>query len=307
MHGDKVIAYAEVTTLYHGNQQYSVTAISNSSGNVSERYAYTAYGQPTFLNASGAVQTSSAASNRYTFTGREWDSTLGLHHFRARWVSGLSGRFLGRDPIGFMGGSISIVEYCHSNPFVYVDPSGKQIRPLPAFPWYPYPYPTSPLPPTTPKPEVDPRPHKWWIPYSSYNCAGYALRTYENEGDKKELLKKLSPYESPCDKDCKCGETKCRVWDFVVRWYDAKSGKLVLQLKADFHMVCSQIPKNGNNTTGPEPLCYEKNGDGPVTGPIDPSTGEPGPEDVPNVPKTLVVKLEDMKQTCYCLPAGGIK
>jgi RHS repeat-associated protein len=104
MHGEVASADARVTTLYHGNQQYSVTALSDSSGNVSERYAYTAYGQPTFLNASGAVQTSSAAGNRYTYTGREWDSTLGLHHFRARWMSGLTGRFLTRDPIGFNDG-----------------------------------------------------------------------------------------------------------------------------------------------------------------------------------------------------------
>ena len=89
---------------YHCNQQYSVTALTDSSGNVSERYAYTAYGQPTFLNASGTAQTSSAANNRYTYTGREWDATLGLYHFRARWMSGLTGRFLTRDPIGYADG-----------------------------------------------------------------------------------------------------------------------------------------------------------------------------------------------------------
>ncbi len=88
------------TVLYfHRNQQYSILALTDFSGNVSERYAYTAYGQPTFLNASATVQTSSAANNRYTYTGREWDATLGLHHFRARWMSGLTGRFLSRDPI----------------------------------------------------------------------------------------------------------------------------------------------------------------------------------------------------------------
>ena len=89
---------------YHRNQQYSVYALTDSSGAVSERYAYTAYGQPTFLNASATVQTSSAAGNRYTYTAREWDATLGLHHFRARWMSGLTGRFLTRDPIGYVDG-----------------------------------------------------------------------------------------------------------------------------------------------------------------------------------------------------------
>jgi RHS repeat-associated protein len=89
----------EVALGYHRNQQYSITAMTTSTGAVAERYAYTAYGQPTILNASGSVLTSSAVGNRYTYTGREWDETLGLHHFRARWMSPLAGRFLGRDPI----------------------------------------------------------------------------------------------------------------------------------------------------------------------------------------------------------------
>jgi RHS repeat-associated protein len=90
---------------YHRNQQYSITAMTTSTGAVADRYAYTAYGQPTILNASASVLTSSAVGNRYTYTGREWDETLGLHHFRARWMSPLAGRFLGRDPIGYEDGN----------------------------------------------------------------------------------------------------------------------------------------------------------------------------------------------------------
>jgi RHS repeat-associated protein len=86
---------------FHRNQQYSVTAITTAAGAIAERYAYTAYGQPTVLDASGSVLSTSSISNRYTYTGREWDATLGLHHFRARWMSPSAGRFLGRDPIGY--------------------------------------------------------------------------------------------------------------------------------------------------------------------------------------------------------------
>ena len=106
---------------YHRNQQYSIYALTDSSGTVSERYAYTPYGQPTFLNASASVQTSSAAGNRYTYTAREWDATLGLHHFRARWMSGLTGRFLTRDPIGYRGGQDLYADYFGLN---YLDPTG---------------------------------------------------------------------------------------------------------------------------------------------------------------------------------------
>ena len=104
LHGFYDQEQPEVASVDQSNQQYSILALTDSSGNVSERYAYTAYGQPTFLNASATVQTSSATGNRYTYTAREWDATLGLHHFRARWMSGLTGRFLTRDPVGYRGG-----------------------------------------------------------------------------------------------------------------------------------------------------------------------------------------------------------
>ena len=119
----------EVALGYHRNQQYSITAMTTSSGAVAERYAYTAYGQPTILNASGTVLTSSAVGNRYTYTGREWDETLGLHHFRARWMSPLAGRFLGRDPIGYQGSSFNVYEFLESKSLDATDPSGLWIAP----------------------------------------------------------------------------------------------------------------------------------------------------------------------------------
>jgi hypothetical protein len=79
---------------FHRNHQYSITAVTTSTGSIAERYAYTAYGQPTILDASGTVLQTSNFSLRYSFTGREWDTTLALHHFRARWMSPSAGRFV---------------------------------------------------------------------------------------------------------------------------------------------------------------------------------------------------------------------
>jgi RHS repeat-associated protein len=110
---------------YHRNQQYSITAMTTSSGAVAERYAYAAYGQPTILNASGTVHTSSAVGNRYTYTGREWDETLGLHHFRARWLSPLAGRFLGRDPIGYRLSHSNLFSFLDGQVFKTTDPDGR--------------------------------------------------------------------------------------------------------------------------------------------------------------------------------------
>ena len=104
LHGDSWPSSSTGTSSFCCNQQYSVTAITTSTGSIAERYAYTAYGQPTILDASGTVLQTSNSSLRTSYTGREWDSTLALHHFRARWMSPSAGRFLGRDPIGYEDG-----------------------------------------------------------------------------------------------------------------------------------------------------------------------------------------------------------
>ncbi|AMV34095.1 tRNA nuclease WapA precursor [Pirellula sp. SH-Sr6A] len=118
---------AEATTAtwhYHRNQQFSITAVTTSSGSVAERYAYTAYGQPTILDGSGSVLSSSAINNRYTYTGREWDATLGLYHFRARWMSPWNGRFVQRDPSGYRDSKNAYV-YVRNRPIRRIDPSGE--------------------------------------------------------------------------------------------------------------------------------------------------------------------------------------
>ncbi len=89
---------------YHRNQQYSISALTNGSGTITERYAYSAYGTPTIADGSGTELTSSADNNRYTYTGREWDSNLSLYHYRARMYDSVAGRFCSRDPIGYGDG-----------------------------------------------------------------------------------------------------------------------------------------------------------------------------------------------------------
>jgi len=125
LHGEVAIPNAETTTHNHSNQQYSINAVTTSTGAIAERYAYSAYGEPTICDSSGsplATQVSSI-NNRYSYTGREWDATVGLHHFRARWMSPKSGSFLGRDPIGYVDG-LSPYGYVGSRVFLANDPFG---------------------------------------------------------------------------------------------------------------------------------------------------------------------------------------
>ncbi|MFN9435869.1 MAG: RHS repeat domain-containing protein [Planctomycetota bacterium] len=128
---------------YHRNQQYSVTAMTTSTGAIAERYAYTAYGQPTILNASGTPLSpqTSTLNSRYSYTGREWDATLGLHHFRARWMSPSAGRFLRRDPIGYEDANTLYSSYFG---FTFLDPTGMCCT---FSNRYPIPDPSGPQPP----------------------------------------------------------------------------------------------------------------------------------------------------------------
>jgi RHS repeat-associated protein len=112
---------ATETLYYHRNQQYSIIALTDNTGSITERYAYSAYGEPVFVSATGTVLADSAEDNRYTYTGREWDEGLGLYHFRARMYDAGSGRFLGRDPIGYAD---SINSYANVFCIAETDPSG---------------------------------------------------------------------------------------------------------------------------------------------------------------------------------------
>jgi RHS repeat-associated protein len=127
LHGENAIPSTETTTHNHSNQQYSITAVTTSAGAIAERYAYSAYGEPTICDSSGSAIGSSAINNRYSYTGREWDATVGLYHFRARWMSPKSGRFLGRDPIGYEGSEWNLYEYCDARPLISTDPSGTSV------------------------------------------------------------------------------------------------------------------------------------------------------------------------------------
>lgn len=70
-----------------------------------ERYVYTAYGEVTVLEADGVTERSvSAVGNPYLFTGRRLDAETGLFYFRARYYSGEQGRFISRDPVGYVDG-----------------------------------------------------------------------------------------------------------------------------------------------------------------------------------------------------------
>ncbi|TWT87779.1 RHS repeat-associated core domain-containing protein [Stieleria varia] len=106
---------------FHRNQQYSITALTDTSGTIQERYAYSAYGMLSIFDGSGTVRTSTAEGNRYTYTGREYDEVMDVYHYRARMYDPVVGRFCSRDPIGFLDG-MSV--YCNYFGLTMQDPYG---------------------------------------------------------------------------------------------------------------------------------------------------------------------------------------
>ena len=60
----------------------------------------------------------------FTFTSREYDSESGLYFYRARYYDPRAGRFITKDPIGFLGGDVNMYRYVFNNPVNLRDPLG---------------------------------------------------------------------------------------------------------------------------------------------------------------------------------------
>jgi len=102
---------------------YSVAALTNNVGVVVERYRYDAYGQRTVLAADGTtVRAQSNYGQQIGFTGRYLDKETGLWYFRARYFDPALGRFIGRDPAGYVDRYQLYMAYFVPNK---LDPTGK--------------------------------------------------------------------------------------------------------------------------------------------------------------------------------------
>ena len=70
----------------------------------------------------GAVIAESAYDNQYGFTGRYLDAETGLWYFRARYFSTEMGRFVSRDPLGYVDGMSMYAGYFAQ--YFEIDPTG---------------------------------------------------------------------------------------------------------------------------------------------------------------------------------------
>lgn len=95
----------------------TVRDLVDSSGTVVNHFTYDSYGNV-------ISETLPAIDTRYLFTGREFDTEIGLYYYRARYYEAEVGRFLSEDPLGFEGGDENLYAYVANSPVDTVDPLG---------------------------------------------------------------------------------------------------------------------------------------------------------------------------------------
>ncbi len=122
------------TVWYLQGNNYNVEALTDRTGKVVERYAYTPYGAITFVNNPGPdgkmytaddiiAGSASARGNSFFFQGRELDTETGNYYFRNRYYSAGLGRFMSRDPLRFRAG-LNLFGFVYNNPISWLDPTG---------------------------------------------------------------------------------------------------------------------------------------------------------------------------------------
>jgi len=101
---------------------HNVTALTDASGAMQERFVYDPYGSVTILSPSWS-STADAYAWVYLHQGGRYDAASGLYDFRNREYSPTLGRWMQRDPAGYVDGS-NLYQDERSNPTAFTDPSG---------------------------------------------------------------------------------------------------------------------------------------------------------------------------------------
>ena len=109
---------------YLHNALGGVVALTDSDGVVVERYEYDPYGK-TYIEdpSTGDRRDASAFGNPFAWTAQRYDAGVRLYHFPFRSYSTRLGRWLQRDPLGYVNG-VSMYEYAASMPTFFTDPLG---------------------------------------------------------------------------------------------------------------------------------------------------------------------------------------
>ncbi|NJL72165.1 MAG: RHS repeat-associated core domain-containing protein [Candidatus Competibacteraceae bacterium] len=103
----------------------NVAALRGPTGNVLTRFVYSPYGQRQALGSNDTPFAVGANPSdlRFGHQGLEHDAATGLINNRARTLNPILGRFMQRDPLGYVDGPSTYQAY-HASPLIHTDPSG---------------------------------------------------------------------------------------------------------------------------------------------------------------------------------------
>jgi RHS repeat-associated protein len=107
---------------YHTDQVGSVKAVTNQTGAVVWNADYLPFGQQYMKNKLD----SEFEEDDLGFTGKGYDSDVGLYYFNARWYDADTGRFISEDPAADPNNP-NLYSYCANNPLTNVDPTGLDV------------------------------------------------------------------------------------------------------------------------------------------------------------------------------------
>lgn len=116
------LAESKSTTYYVPDALGSPIAAMDEQGNVKWRKHYRPYGEE-------IEQDAASVDNSIGYTGHAHDRNTGLTYMGARYYDPVIGRFMGMDPVGFNEASpvsMNRYAYANNNPYMFVDPDGKE-------------------------------------------------------------------------------------------------------------------------------------------------------------------------------------
>jgi len=101
---------------------WNVTALVNTSGAVQQRFVYTAYGLPVFLNSSFTAA-SNTAGWEVLYAGYRFEIATSLMHVRHRVLNVALGTWIQRDPMGYAD-TANLYMYAAGMALTMTDPAG---------------------------------------------------------------------------------------------------------------------------------------------------------------------------------------